>query len=94
MIGTKIRALYQRKKGRDLFDLYELRKINLDWNKIIENFKKLNIGATGKQYGLNLEEKMKDDGFLEDLKPLLPIDVEYDVQLAYEWFVRDILIHL
>jgi len=23
MIGTKIRALYQRRKGRDLYDLYK-----------------------------------------------------------------------
>ena len=32
LLGTKLRALYQRSKGRDLFDLYYLRQnINLDF---------------------------------------------------------------
>jgi predicted nucleotidyltransferase component of viral defense system len=91
MIGTKIRALYQRKKGRDLFDLYELSKLGLDWGKIIESFKKLGIGVTQKQYSSNLEEKMKDDGFLEDLNPLLPVDVEYDPLEAYGWFSSEVI---
>lgn len=91
MIGTKIRALYQRKKGRDLFDLYELSKLDLNWGKIVESFKKLDIGASQKQYAQNLEEKMKDDGFLEDLGPLLPKNVNYDVHIAYEWFIKEVI---
>jgi predicted nucleotidyltransferase component of viral defense system len=41
LIGTKIRALYQRKKGRDLFDLYcaiESGKLNIE--AVIECYKK------------------------------------------------------
>ena len=34
LLGTKLRALYQRKKGRDLFDLYHaLKHLDLDTNK-------------------------------------------------------------
>lgn len=91
MIGTKIRALFQRKKGRDLFDLYELSKLDLDWNKIVESFKKLEIGVTQKLYLSNLEKKMEEPMFLEDLNPLLPVSVEYDVKVAHEWFVDEII---
>ena len=38
MIGTKIRALYQRSKGRDLFDLFEVSKTDADWNNIDETY--------------------------------------------------------
>ena len=39
LLGTKLRALYQRKKGRDLFDLYyALENLELDIDKIIECF--------------------------------------------------------
>ena len=91
MIGTKIRALYQRKKGRDLFDLYELGKLNFDWDKIVESFKKLDIGVTQKEYAENLEAKMESNEFLEDLNPLLPTDVGYDPKEAHVWFVTEVL---
>jgi len=41
MIGTKIRALYQRNKDRDLFDLYELGKLLLNWEEVVSSFHKL-----------------------------------------------------
>ena len=37
LIGTKMRALYQRKKGRDLFDLYQaLSQKEMDLEKVLE----------------------------------------------------------
>jgi len=40
LLGTKLRALYQRSKGRDLFDLdYSRLNIELDTNQIIKCFK-------------------------------------------------------
>src|SRR3989338_7586677 len=45
MVGTKLRALYQRNKGLDFFDLYELSKMNLNWDNFVKSFHKLNIGA-------------------------------------------------
>ena len=91
MIGTKIRALYQRKKGRDLFDLYELGKLDLDWDKIVGSFKKLDIGASREDFEKNMEEKMKGPVFIDDIAPLLPTDVGYDVNVAYEWFKKEIM---
>lgn len=64
MIGTKIRALYQRNKGRDLFDLFELGKLSFDWDKIVESFQKLKTGASKMDYEKNLNEKMSSSSFL------------------------------
>jgi predicted nucleotidyltransferase component of viral defense system len=91
MIGTKIRALYQRSKGRDLFDLYEVSKTGADWDNIVSSFKKLKIGATQKDFINNLEEKMKDSDFLTDMNPLLPAGVNYNISDAYEWFMKEII---
>ena len=91
MIGTKIRALYQRNKGRDLFDLYELGKLAINWDEVIKSFHKLKIGAGQKEFAPNLEEKMKDAEFLEDMIPLLPKEVSYNINDAYEWFCKVIL---
>lgn len=91
MIGSKIRALYQRNKGRDLFDLYELSKMKHNWDNIVESFKLLNIGASKKMFEQNLELKMKDAQFLEDILPLLPAGVTYDPQAAYKWFSEVII---
>jgi len=91
MIGSKIRALYQRNKGRDLFDLYELSKLNFNWDNIISSFKLLNIGATHNDFEKNLNEKMNNPEFLEDIIPLLPNDIAYDPKIAYEWFLKIIL---
>jgi len=33
LLGTKLRALYQRKKGRDLYDLYKALKLVPEINK-------------------------------------------------------------
>jgi predicted nucleotidyltransferase component of viral defense system len=91
MIGSKIRALYQRSKGRDLFDLYELSKMNHNWDNIVASFNILKIGASKKQFEQNLELKMKDAQFLEDILPLLPTDVIYDPHAAYKWFLEVII---
>jgi len=42
LLGTKLRALYQRKKGRDLFDLdYALKRHDsLNTDRVIECYKK------------------------------------------------------
>jgi predicted nucleotidyltransferase component of viral defense system len=96
MIGTKIRALYQRKKGRDLFDLYELGKLKLNWKAIIESFQNLNIGASREDFERNMDEKIKDSMFRNDIAPLLPSNVkaEYNIDKAYEWFKKEILSRL
>ena len=91
LLGTKLRALYQRRKGRDLFDLYVAltKKPELDINSLLHCYReymKFSIEKAPKQREviLNLEAKMKDPEFLDDNKGLLRPDVPYEPQLACE----------
>lgn len=96
LLGTKMRALYQRKKGRDLFDLWMgLTHGNADPAGIIESFNKYmekeNQSVSGKDYRQNLESKIKDTQFLSDVSPLIRSDTEYNPGTAME-LVMDVLV--
>ena len=90
LLGSKIRALYQRKKGRDLFDLYyAISNLNLDISKIINCYKEymalsVEKPPTQKQFLLNMEQKLDDPDFQGDIYGLLRPGVEYDQEKAYE----------
>jgi len=98
LLATKLRALYQRRKGRDLFDLWRgVTEGKAYASRVIHVFKHYmeNEGQTvdSMRYEKNLHEKMKHSGFLSDLNPLLPADATYDVHEAYD-FVRSKMIDL
>ena len=67
MTGTKMRALYQRRKGRDLFDLSKiLTQIpELNKEKVLQSYERY-LGFTAshlptyKEFVLNIEEKLQD----------------------------------
>ncbi len=90
LIGTKLRALYQRKKGRDLFDLsYALANGDIDIDKVLMCYNKymefvVDKAPSYKQFVNNMEEKMQDSEFLEDTRSLLRPDIKFDPQEAYE----------
>lgn len=90
LLGTKLRALYQRKKGRDLFDLYKALSItDADPEIIIRCYKRymdfsVSQPPTYKQFILNMESKMTDPDFLEDMGSLIRSDETYDIQKAYQ----------
>ena len=91
LVGTKLRALYQRKKGRDLFDLQvALQSGRLDVLWVLECYQRymefvIDKVPTYKQYVQNMEEKMKDDEFLSDMELLLREDaVRFNPIEAYE----------
>ena len=80
LLGTKLRALYQRSKGRDLFDLdYARLHLELDAAQIIQCFKEYTMFATGKrppskkEFLLNFEEKQNDPYFTGDMEALLRV---------------------
>ena len=97
LLGTKPRALYQRKKGRDLFDLYEaLTKTDVNLDDVIRCYRKymrfvVSQPPTHKQYILNMEEKMQDPDFLGDTQLLIRPEMSFDPIEAYE-LVREKLI--
>jgi predicted nucleotidyltransferase component of viral defense system len=92
LLGTKLRALYQRSKGRDLFDLdYSRLNMKLDINQIIKCFKEYTIFATGKrppskkEFLMNIEEKENNPDFTGDMEAILRPEIKYNQEAAFEW---------
>ncbi len=76
LLGTKLRALYQRKKGRDLFDLdLALQHTDVHPDEVVRIFAAYlahgNDRISRAQFEQNLTEKMEDPGFGTDVPPLL-----------------------
>ncbi|HNW06645.1 MAG TPA: nucleotidyl transferase AbiEii/AbiGii toxin family protein [Verrucomicrobiota bacterium] len=89
MLGTKMRAMFQRKRGRDLFDLYwALTKspTPVEPAAIIESFqhymKQEGTAAGRAEFVAILDAHLKDRGFCSDTEPLLRSGITYDPQLA------------
>jgi predicted nucleotidyltransferase component of viral defense system len=96
LLGTKIRALYQRKKGRDLFDLYQALAIlkpdpgiilscygsYMDYNRVKK--------PTKKQFTNNLTEKLSDIEFLNDTNGLLRAGGIYRPMEAFEFLHEEL----
>ena len=98
LLGTKLRALYHRSKGRDLFDLdYSRLNIELNSNEIIHCFKKYTTFSTGhkppskKEFLLNIEEKEKNPDFTGDMEALLRTEITYNQEKAFTWLKKEIL---
>lgn len=76
LLGTKLRALYQRRKGRDLFDLWlGLTQLDADPASIIVAYQHYlalsEVVIEPAELARNLEEKLTHDGFVRDLDQLL-----------------------
>ena len=91
LLGTKLRALYQRRKGRDLYDMFIAlsQQPDLDIQALLHSYReymKFSVAnpPSQKEFLLNMEAKMQDDEFLGDTMALLRPDVPYDQQAAYE----------
>lgn len=90
LLGTKLRALYQRKKGRDLYDIYKSIKTepSLAIERIIQSYHGyMKHEVTGipprEVYLKNIEDKMNDAEFLGDTTALLRPDESYDPQEGF-----------
>jgi len=87
LLGTKMRALYQRKKGRDLYDLWAaLAVLDADAEGIVECFRsyiRSDGGAvTRAMYEENLGGKLASAAFRDDVLPLLRDGDGYSVDEA------------
>lgn len=80
LVGTKLRALYQRKKGRDLLDLQlaiqsgklEVENVLKCYNRYMEFV--VGKAPTYKQFVQNMEMKLQDSEFISDTHGLLRED--------------------
>lgn len=97
LLGTKLRALYQRRKGRDMFDLYKaLTHAKPDVSAIIQCYKtymEFSVGKapSQKEFLGNMEAKMQNPEFIGDITGLLRPDEKYDHEQAYEYIKKELL---
>jgi predicted nucleotidyltransferase component of viral defense system len=87
LLGTKLRALYQRRKGRDLYDLWlALTRLELNDAKVIDCFKRYlevkGARVSRAEFEANLAAKLRSRAFLDDTVPLLPTGTAYDAAAA------------
>lgn len=96
LLGTKLRALYQRRKGRDLFDLWHAhRQGALDASETAATFVRyMETEAhpvSAADFQKNLAAKIGHPGFLSDTESLLRPGIAYDAREAHAWIVRDLV---
>lgn len=101
LLGTKLRALYQRTKGRDLFDQYvALTKVkDLDINKIIRCYRRYmafsdGISPNQEAYVQNIEAKMQDPEFLGDTVGLIRSEEQWNPQMAFQLLQEKIITNI
>jgi len=98
MLGTKMRALFQRRRGRDLFDLYwALTEAVTPVNpaEIIELFlyylQQEGTVATRDEFIGLLQSHLNDRGFLTDMNALLRTGIAYDPVAAGDYVIGSLL---
>ncbi len=86
LMSTKLRALYQRRKGRDLFDLWHvLNELRPDEQLIVDGLAHYMADETFhyREFSANLAAKLEHPEFIAELQQLMVGSPEtYDVMLA------------
>ena len=102
LLGTKLRALYQRKKGRDLFDLWSgmttNSNVNVNVKHIITCFQRY-MRESGHhisraQFEENLASKRIDSRFVSDINPLLKPNSKWDINTAMDTVLHNIIANI
>ncbi len=96
LLATKVRALYQRRKGRDLFDIwYANARAEITPREIVRLFGMYMRRAgfkvpTPVEFARNLSAKQAS-GVLDEVRPLLRPGIHYDASVALSWFMATFL---
>lgn len=98
LLGTKLRALYQRRKGRDLFDLWKaltISKANPDLIvKCYKEYMKFSLEKpipTKKEFLMQMDAKRADAEFLGDTVALLRPDEKYIQDEAFDLVTKHLI---
>jgi len=88
LLATKLRALYQRKKGRDLYDLWlALDTMAPDAERVAVCFRAYlahgGLSVSRAEYEANMAQKLDSSEFRIDVEPLLRDASAYDIDSAY-----------
>lgn len=96
LIGTKLRALYQRKKGRDLFDLWlALQHPAFHVRKALEVFEtymsRQNKKISRAQFEINLAEKFIAPDFGKDIQLMMAPGTSWNLEQAKKKIYAEII---
>jgi predicted nucleotidyltransferase component of viral defense system len=96
LLATKLRALYQRKKGRDLFDLWHAFGNSSAYPDVVVGvFIKYMLHekhpVSRAEFELNLESKLSDPVFTADIGPLLAPNTFWDAGTAAGFIKKRLL---
>lgn len=94
LVSTKLRALFQRSKGRDLFDLWlALERLGVRPADLVQCFEPYRpTGYTRGRAEQNLRVKLGDAAFREDLSPLVVSWPDgYQIDAAAELVIAEVL---
>jgi len=96
LLGTKLRALYQRRRGRDLSDLWDAtRRGDVNPVRVIEAFqaylKAEDLRVTRAEFERNLAAKARNRLFIEEVTPLLAPGIAYDAVAALDLVQREFI---
>lgn len=99
LLGTKLRALYQRAKGRDLYDFaVAFERASVDDEQVVHIFqaymRTIGENVTRAQFEANLTEKMAMAAFRQDVVPLLREGVAYDADVTYRLVLERLISRL
>ena len=98
ILSQKTRALYQRNKGRDLYDLFvsqlhpdfDIEKIAQCFIRHMTDEKSENsMMPAEKDFITRLKRKEQSDFFLDDVFDFLKTDVQYNQGNAFQWAKRE-----
>jgi predicted nucleotidyltransferase component of viral defense system len=97
LMATKLKALYQRRKGRDLFDLwYVFKNHDIDISDVLRIFheycKRDEQIITKALFEKNLSQKFLNRDFKTDMQALLAQGIDYHFENAFG-FVSDYIIN-
>lgn len=99
LLGTKLRALYQRKKSRDLFDLWTAhRGAGSDPERVVSCFVRYlhegGLRVSRAEFEANLAAKLADRMFTRDIEPLLAPRAAWDIEDAARYARDELLARL
>ena len=99
LLATKLRALYQRRRGRDLFDLWAAwHGTEVDPSRVVKTLgaylRTQGLTVTHAQFEQNFAAKARDQAFLDEPRPLLAPGVDYDSGAAVGLVRKQFLMHL
>jgi len=90
LVSTKLRALFSRSKGRDLYDLDLARPLLRDPGLVrrmaVYYFYRSRIAYDPEVFAANVAEKLASPAFVRDARPFLRTDTTWDAGLAARRF--------